>query len=111
MRDCKMKVKLVSSEFGKLDCAFGLTPKRVYEVIGIEADYYRIWNDDEKPCLYPLAIFTIVDTDKPEDWVIEVGEDGEIYAYSPELNAPGFFEDYFDNDPDAIFTFQCYLNK
>jgi len=106
-----MKVKLNFPESDELDNITSLTPGRVYEVLGIEADDYRIQNDDGEPYLYPPVFFTIVDAHKPEDWVVEVGEDGETYAYPPELNAPGFFEDYFDDDPDATLIFRRYLQK
>ncbi len=106
-----MKVKLNFPRAGELDSSTSLTPGRVYEVIGIEADDYRIQNDDGEPYLYPSALFTVVEAQKPEDWIVEIGEDGETYAYPPELNTPGFFEDYFDNDPDAILIFRRYLQK
>jgi len=40
---------------------------------------------------------------QPESWITETGEDGEHYAYPPELNAPGFFEDFFDGEPSRPF--------
>lgn len=88
-----------------------LTSGRVYEVIGIEADDYRIQNDDGHPYLYSPALFTVVDAHEPIEWVVEIEEDGETYAYPPELNTPGFFEDYFDDNAGAILVFQRYLRK
>ena len=102
-----MKVKRNFSEFD----VESLTPGRVYEVIGIEADDYRIQDDDGYPYLYSPALFTIVDAHKPTDWIIEIEEDGETYAYPPELNTPGFFEDYFDDNAVAILIFRRYLQK
>ena len=102
-----MKVK---RNFSELDSG-SLTPGRLYEVIGIEADDYRIQNDDGHPYLYSPALFTVVDTHQPADWVIEVEDDGETYAYPPELNTLGFFEDYFDDNAGAILVFQRYLRK
>ena len=40
----------------------------------------------------------------------ETGEDGERYAYPKTLNAPGFFEDFFDGDAKAIATFWRCVN-
>jgi hypothetical protein len=80
-------------------------------VLGIEADDLRILNDQGRPYLYPREIFTVVDTREPEDWVNELGEDNERYAYPPPLNGSGFFEDYFDGKPDAVATFWRVMNR
>lgn len=86
-----------------------LTLGRIYEVIGIEADDYRLLNDGGLPYLYPAQLFDLVDESMPEEWHISYGEEGEQYAYAPELNAAGFFEDYFESDPTAVLVFQRYL--
>jgi hypothetical protein len=82
-----------------------LTPRRPYAVIGIEADDFRILNDQGRPYLYPSALFEVVDPRAPDDWVTEFGEDGERYAYPPPLNSSGFFEDFFDGRPETVATF------
>jgi hypothetical protein len=104
-----MKVQFVNHT-AKTDYS-DLTEKGVYEVIGIEADHFRILNDEGRPYLYPPELFIIVDTQEPTVWEIEYGDEGEKYAYPPELNSPGFFEDYFDDDPNAVMTFHHYLVK
>jgi hypothetical protein len=86
-----------------------LTIGNSYHIIGIEADDFRIINDEGSPYLYPPHLFTIVDDHEPDDWITEYGEDGERYSYPPELNRVGFFEDYFDGEPQAITTFRRYL--
>ena len=88
-----------------------LTPGNVYRVIGIEADDYRLINDFGSPYLYPPYLFLIVDSEEPADWITEVGKEGEGYAYPPELNQPGFFEDYFDDEATAVHTFRRYQDK
>ena len=87
-----------------------LTPRQPYVVIGIEADALRILNDHGQPYLYPPHLFKILDAREPADWVTEVGEDGERYAYPKPLNAVGFFEDYFDGDRGALATFWRLVN-
>lgn len=91
------------------DTGEGLSHSKDYEVIGIEADYYRILDDDDNPVLYAPGLFVATDAGEPEEWVKTVGDDGELYAYPPELNAVGFWEDYHDGDEDAIRVFQNYL--
>jgi hypothetical protein len=58
-------------------------------VIGIEANYYRILNDQGRPFLYPSRLFKIIDAYKPDDWVTERGDEGKRYAYPPPMNAVG----------------------
>ncbi len=87
-----------------------LTPRAEYEVIGIEADMYRILNDDGDPCLYPPQIFRVLDARRPKHWVSEK-HDGAEYAYTRALGRLGFFEDYFDRKPAARRTFHRYLNR
>ena len=38
-------------------------------------------------------------------------DDGEQYAYPAALNAPGFFEDFFDQKPEQTAIFWHELNK
>jgi hypothetical protein len=85
--------------------AYALTAGRDYIVIGIEAGDYRIVDDTQSPYLYPNGWFAIVDPEEPTFWVTSYGDDGERYAYPPELNEPGFFEDYFDGDAAARAKF------
>ena len=88
-----------------------LTPGKIYTVIGIEADDYRILSDQRRPYLYPPDIFEIVSEEEPSDWISKYGEEGESYAYPKELNESGFFEDYFGGDSRAKMVLQAYLTK
>jgi len=88
-----------------------LTPNQNYVVIGIEADDLRILNDQGRPYLYPGQLFDMVDPCKPDDWITEFGDDGERYAYPPLLNAPGFFEDFFDAKKETVATFWRIINQ
>jgi hypothetical protein len=88
-----------------------LTPDQPYVVLGIEANDLRILNDQGRPYLYPHEMFSIVDPREPGDWVSEIGEDNERYAYPPPLNHSGFFEDYFEGKPEAVATFWRVMNR
>ena len=48
---------------------------------------------------------------KTRDWVNEVGEDGERYAYPSGLNQVGFFEDFFDAKKEAVSIFWGVINQ
>lgn len=88
-----------------------LSLNQPYAVIGIESDDLRILNDQGYPYLYPSSLFETIDFQEPADWIKMKGEDGEQYAYPPELNTIGFFEDYFDGDDQAITAFWRVVNR
>ena len=87
-----------------------LTFQQDYVVLGIEADDFRLLNDSGKPYLYPAHLFDVINPKEPHDWITETGDDGERYAYPPVLNPAGFFEDFFDNDPQTISIFWRFIN-
>ena len=88
-----------------------LSSDRVYAVLGIEADDFRLMNDDGKPFLFPAQMFDVVDPTESGDWVVTYGSDGEKYAYPPALSRVGFFEDYFDGLPAAIAAFNTAIPR
>jgi len=88
-----------------------LTAGEPYVVIGIEADDYRILNDLGRPFLYPASLFEVTDPRQPEDWVVEIGDEGERYAYPRPLSDVGFFEDFFDAERGAVKTFWRAVNE
>ena len=71
-----MKIRLNTENPSLVDYK-DLNPHNEYRVIGIEADYYRIMNDDGQPYLYPPELFVVVDAEIPADWETRHGEDGE----------------------------------
>jgi len=88
-----------------------LTYRQCYVLIGIEADDFRLLNDQGRPYLYPHHLFEIVDERKPADWITEIGDEGEVYAYPQMLNRVGFFEDFFDGVESAVSTFWRVVNQ
>jgi len=104
-------IKLKDSEGYSLS----LTIDRIYEVLGIEADTYRMLTDPESkpygndPVLYDPDCFRIVDPQEPDFWICQYGEDGERYCYPPEWNEVGFFEDYHDGIHEVRERFWNFL--
>lgn len=90
---------------------FGLTPGNVYRVIGIEADDFRIMDDQGMPALYPPRLFQVVDDTPDSDWCVEKGDAGEIYAYAPELAPAGFFEAWWDGEQRAQMILRAHLYR
>jgi hypothetical protein len=99
-----MIVKLKKKTDHYRDLTFG----QPYVVIGIEANHFRILSGASSP-VSPQAVF-VVDNREPNDWVTEIGNDGERYSYPPPLNKPGFFEDFFDQKAKAVATFWRVVN-
>lgn len=88
-----------------------LEPNKIYEVIGLDHESYRIINDIGEPILYPKALFDVVETIIPDTWVKEEYGEDEYYLDPPELSKPGFYEDYFDGKPEAIKRFQEFVDS
>ena len=103
-----MRVKCVRDEHDGVRHA--LTIGAEYAVIGIEAGDYRVIDDCGGAFLFPPDLFTVVDGRRPDDWVSEMA-DGVEYAYPPELNEVGFFEDLHERVPEAVRAFSLYLNR
>ena len=82
-----------------------MTVGKEYEVLGIEADYYRIIDNSKNPFLYNPTQFVITDSTKPDFWISEFEEDEEQYCYPKEWAALGFFEDYHDRKQEAVSKF------
>jgi hypothetical protein len=94
-----MKVKLINTNIEDGVIIQSLTIGNEYEVIGIEADYYRIIDDKNEPILFDPSCFEIVDDTEPSFWISENGKDGERYCYPETWSSAGFFEDFFDDIP------------
>lgn len=102
-----MTVKLKKRNTRYRDLTFG----QPYVVIGIEANEFRILNDAGRPFLYSPSLFSVVNNREPDDWVTEIGDDGERYSYPAPLNKPGFFEDFFNQRAKAVSTFWRIVNR
>lgn len=72
---------------------------------------FRLVNDEGEPVLYEPDLFTVIDGQVPSNWHWVAGSEGEWYAYPPELNEPGFFEDWHDGVPSAVSAFARYLKS
>ena len=86
-----------------------LEPNKVYEVIGLSDEYFRIIDEMEEPILYPKYLFEVIDPMIPDWWVRREGEEGSYYIDPPEMCKRGFYENYFDHKPEAIEIFERFL--
>ena len=90
------------------DFRHSLTVGGEYDVLGIEADDFRLLNDNGEPILYDLECFEVVDPTEPPFWKSVLGDEEERYAYPPGWGVPGFFEAWHDRDKlvRKVFTEQ-----
>ena len=82
-----------------------MTYGKIYEVIGIDCNDYRIINDEDDPCLYDNSKCEVLENFEPDFWVKEVDKDGDIYAYPFSWSGVGFFEDYHDKIEKVVDQF------
>ena len=88
-----------------------LTRGHEYDVLGIEADWYRILNDDTDPVLFDPDGFRVTDPTEPPFWQSSIGDDGERYAYPLEWNRIGYFEDFHDRIESVQIQFWDDLKR
>lgn len=84
---------------------------KIYDVIEINDEYYRVINERKEPILYPKYLFIVIDSYIPQSWTRHDYEDGEYFIGPPELNKKGFYEDFFDGDQKAISLFWEIMNR
>jgi len=101
-----MKVVLESSLAPDGSHYWSLTVGRIYEVLGIECDLYRLLDDREEPILFDPRCFKVVDSAEPSHWLSYFEEQEERYAYPPKWGEPGFFEDWHNRVPDIRQEFR-----
>ena len=89
---------------------WSLTVGRVYEVLGIACDDYRLLDDTGEPVVFDRSCFSIVDPTEPSNWVSEI-DDGARYACPPGWDEPGFFEDWHDGVPKVRESFWKQLEE
>lgn len=108
-----------------------LTDGKIYDVIEIMTESYRLVDDKNDPVLFDKRAFEIIDNRIPDDWVYQVWlDDGEIFP-DPEIEGifyqkckefyslmpkcfsepNNFFERYHDSDPECMQVFNEYLSQ
>jgi len=88
-----------------------LTPGKDYDVIGLDHESFRVVDDKGEPILFPKSLFSVIDDHIPDDWIWDRYAEDEYYANPPELQEPGFYEDFHDRKPDAIKRFDDFLQR
>ena len=105
VRCIKNKKEESDKDIGKYDWAPNLSLNKIYFVISIEYDDYRIQGDKKNagPCLYPKDFFEIVDDNINTNWKKEIDEDGSISYFGPMKFSSYFWEDFHNkNDNEKL---------
>ncbi len=87
----------------------GLRENKVYDVIGLDDENFRVIDEKGEPILYPKYLFVVIDDFVPSRWIKREYSDGEYFIDPPELSKRGFYEDYFDHKEYAIKLFEAVL--
>lgn len=93
-----------------------LTVGREYDVLEIEAYpereiLLRILDDGEAggPGVWDSRLFEVVSGALPSTWTVALGDGGALIIGPAAWRREGFWEDYFDRDPDAVSLFDDAL--
>lgn len=113
-----MKVRCVryfDSQRRPADNSAWLTLDRVYHVMGIHTcpdgkrDYLIIANDRDPGFAamgyHPAESFEVLTHVTPPNWSV-TRSDGEEYVFPAAWLEPGFFDAFYDRDPDAYAIFE-----
>jgi hypothetical protein len=71
---------------------------------------FRILTDDGVPALFDAAMFVTTAAAIPRHWVMSAREGGLVKLGPAPWLEPGFWERYFDGDPDAIAAYESERN-
>lgn len=63
------------------------------------------------PALFDSALFATTDDAIPSDWAARVIDDGVVKVGPREWLEPGFWEAYFDDEPDAVAAYERGANR
>ena len=87
-----------------------------YLVLGIEAVVrerirLQIVTDEGTPSWWDSRMFATTDPRIPPDWEAAVNEKGHVTLCPTRWAAPGFWERYFDQEPEAKVEYAEELSK
>ena len=87
----------------------------VYHVLGIWIELgqvrFRLVGEESTPALYQPEMFEILSGRIPRTWVASSPSPGCISLEPAAWSHAGFWEKYFDQDPEALATFEEECRK
>jgi len=106
-------IKVINPIIGEESHSDGwLTVGQTYIVLAIFASPQRpikfrcIGNDGKTPALFDARQFKTISTNIPSNWVATLDEQGILEIGPERWSNPGFWEDFFNGDLNAIRVFE-----
>jgi len=105
-------IKLLDSKGNPEKASPWLTLGNVYHVMTVifgtqEKWLLRLVGDGRNGlALFPLEQFEVVSSKIPAGWVITWNSKGVFELSTEQWNQPGFWERYYDRDPEAVRIFE-----
>jgi len=82
----------------------------IYHVLSVWLEYgqtrLRMIGEEPTPALFELEMFEVVSSTIPITWVIVSPTAGCLSLAPSAWNSPGFWEAFFDRDPEAVSCFE-----
>lgn len=92
-----MKVMINPDKLKPLELSFATVQiGKIYHVVEIQNDYFRIVDDKYQPILFPMDIFNVIENHIDNNWVFSLSDGNQFNIVPLELSGQYFFEDYFD---------------
>ena len=106
-----MKIQLRSDVDPRADGLRALIRTKAYVVLSVESFVDEIWfrvvcEDNELPVLFRASLFDVVDKRMPPCWQVLDVQANAIELGPAVFGEPGFWERYFDREPEALLEFQ-----
>ncbi len=87
---------------------------RVYHVLAFETELASSWlrlvGEEPTPALFQPEMFEVVSSVIPSAWVVTSPKPGCLSLEPEPWSRPGFWESFFDAEPEAVARFEEYRN-
>lgn len=87
----------------------------VYHVLALwiepERTRLRLIGEEPTPALFEPAMFEVVSSVIPPNWVVVSPEPGYLSLAPLTWSVPRFWERFFDGDPDAVANFEAERDR
>ena len=84
---------------------------KIYLIIGMSDDDYRVVDEILSPCLHPRECFVPSDLEPPANWSTTHYTDGSYHSYDPASGGKKLIMDMFDGVPEAVREYHERIRK
>ncbi len=111
-------IELLDEDTGEvLDSSSWLTVGKVYHVLSVNMEdglpiKFQLVSDDEQiPAYHDANQFEIITNIIPKGWIADFVSKSHFRLSPKAWSQPGFWEAYFDGEPEAIELFNAEKNR